>query len=1271
MSLPIIVKNAWTMATMIEQQVALDEALVPSTKRCPFFKAFLVTVDVPKIYMQEFWATAYVHQYSIRFKMDSKKNIVDLETFRDMLHICHRVLGQSFDELPFEEEILDFLRFLGHSAQIKTLTDVNVDKLFQPWRSFAAVINKCLTGKSFGFNSFRNTKAYKEYYACATGEAAPKTKASARRKKSGSDTSITPPTAITTPTTTVAAALRLTAAAKGKQPAKAKSPTDPSEVARTETEQLKIVLRRSRQESHISQLGGFSTDEGIGSKLGVPDVPSDDSEEEISWNSLDDEDVDAQDKDINDDEGDKEDESDDGKEDDDDADKDGAKRDADDDDDDDEEEIAKIDKPEDTESGGGDDEVTESDGENSEDDGNGEEDQGLRVSEEQRLIEEEEADELYRDQESSSVSSQFVSNMLNPTSDAGMESIFTTASSPMAPLQTSTPIMTPSTIATITTISHAHIPPTTIPSEVLQNLPTFDSVFRFEDRLKSLEVNFSKFIQTNQFAEADIPGIVHQYMNQQMTEARIIKEQVKSQVKEKVSRILLRIKESVNAQLEVEVLTRSSNSSRTSYGVAADLSKMELKKIIIEKMEGNKSIQRSDEQRNLYKALVDAYEAYKTILDSYRETAILKRRREDDDDQEGPSAGSDRESKRQREGGEPESVRAPLEPATRSAGRSTTGSKSLQASASESAFAEEPVQTISQIEESSHLVFETGAKDQPIVQTSQHPKWFSLLKKPPTPDRDWNKTLPAVQGSAQTWISELAKQAGSRSSFNELLDTPLDFSNFIMNRLGVDTLTSKLLARPTYELMRGSCNSLTELEYHLEEVYKATTDQLDWVNPEVTDLKIVEWHNYKHLDWISVRRDDDKIYKFKEVDFKRLRLQDIEDMLLLLVQGKLSNLTVEERFAFNVSLRMFRRSIVIYRPWNGLLEDDCMRETFRCCKGPYDWSYAAPIFTERRREDDDDQEGPSVGSDQGSKRPREGGEPESASTPSEPATRSAGKSTKGTQSRQMSGSAEDQPIVQTSQHPEWFSHPKKPITPDRNWNKTLQAVQGSAQTWISELAKQADSRSSFNELLDTPLDFFNFIMNRLGVDTLTPELLAGPTYELMRGHPLPLIPDNRGRRVIPFAHFINNDLEYLRGVAADLLEMELKNIFIEKMEGNKSIQRSDEQRNLYKALIDAYEADKTILDSYGETAILKRRREDDDDQEGPSAGSDRGSKRPREGGEPESASTPSEPATRSAGKSTKGTQSRHMSGSAEDQPIVQTSQHPEWFSHPKKPPTPD
>nr|GFB96059.1 hypothetical protein [Tanacetum cinerariifolium] len=105
-------------------------------------------------------------------------------------------------------------------------------------------------------------------------------------------------------------------------------------------------------------------------------------------------------------------------------------------------------------------------------------------------------------------------------------------------------------------------------------------------------------------------------------------------------------------------------------------------------------------------------------------------------------------------------------------------------------------------------------------------------QKPPTPDYDWNKTFSATHESIQSWISELAKQSDSRSSFNKLMDTLVDFSNFLMNRLRVDTLTPELLAGPTYELLKGSCKSLVELEYHLEEVYKDTTYQLDWVNPE-------------------------------------------------------------------------------------------------------------------------------------------------------------------------------------------------------------------------------------------------------------------------------------------------------------------------------------------------------------------------------------------------------------------------------------------------------
>nr|GFD44915.1 hypothetical protein [Tanacetum cinerariifolium] len=88
---------------------------------------------------------------------------------------------------------------------------------------------------------------------------------------------------------------RLYVVAKGKQPARATTPTKPTDVERNEAEQLKIVLKKSRQETHISQHGGSGTDEGTdegtGSKPGLPDVLSDDSEEELSWNSSDDEEV--------------------------------------------------------------------------------------------------------------------------------------------------------------------------------------------------------------------------------------------------------------------------------------------------------------------------------------------------------------------------------------------------------------------------------------------------------------------------------------------------------------------------------------------------------------------------------------------------------------------------------------------------------------------------------------------------------------------------------------------------------------------------------------------------------------------------------------------------------------------------------------------------------------------------------------------------------------------------------------------------------------------
>ncbi|GKD88106.1 hypothetical protein Tco_1363613 [Tanacetum coccineum] len=142
------------------QQIALDDALVAPTNRLtigksnlrlssdlkskeptlqvvydvlkltPFYKAFQITADVLEIYMQE-----------------------------EMLQICPKPPNQQFKEPPFEDEILTFLKDLGHSGEIKVITDVNVNKLHQPYRSFVAVINKCLSGKSTGYDSLRLSQA--------------------------------------------------------------------------------------------------------------------------------------------------------------------------------------------------------------------------------------------------------------------------------------------------------------------------------------------------------------------------------------------------------------------------------------------------------------------------------------------------------------------------------------------------------------------------------------------------------------------------------------------------------------------------------------------------------------------------------------------------------------------------------------------------------------------------------------------------------------------------------------------------------------------------------------------------------------------------------------------------------------------------------------------------------------------------------------------------------------------------------------------------------
>ncbi|GJZ52935.1 hypothetical protein Tco_0607820 [Tanacetum coccineum] len=181
-------------------------------------------------------------------------------------------------------------------------------------------------------------------------------------------------------------------------------------------------------------------------------------------------------------------------------------------------------------------------------------------------------------------------------------------------------------------------------------------------------------------------------------------------------------------------------------------------------------------------------------------------------------------------------------------------------------------------------------------------------------------------------ISNIACAEEPRTSFDELMDTPIDFSAFVINRLNITNLTQELLVGPAFNILKGTCKSCTELGVSFDDVLilqltrtrldiipkasnirrslsrkystsvtkiKAATYVVQWIEDMVpkfmesvkvvTCLKIMKWYDYDHLDEIEVRREDQQLYTFKEGDFLRLRLQDIEDMLLLLVQQRLTN----------------------------------------------------------------------------------------------------------------------------------------------------------------------------------------------------------------------------------------------------------------------------------------------------------------------------------------------------------------------------------------------
>ncbi|GKD92472.1 hypothetical protein Tco_1372309 [Tanacetum coccineum] len=102
-----------------------------------YFKAFTISADVPKIFMQQFWYTIKKVQdtNSYEFLLANKKCIVNAKVFRTILDIGPIAKGVDFMDVPDDDTALTFVINLGYKGPLNRHTNMFVDHMHQLWRT--------------------------------------------------------------------------------------------------------------------------------------------------------------------------------------------------------------------------------------------------------------------------------------------------------------------------------------------------------------------------------------------------------------------------------------------------------------------------------------------------------------------------------------------------------------------------------------------------------------------------------------------------------------------------------------------------------------------------------------------------------------------------------------------------------------------------------------------------------------------------------------------------------------------------------------------------------------------------------------------------------------------------------------------------------------------------------------------------------------------------------------------------------------------------------
>ncbi|GKC47947.1 hypothetical protein Tco_1065669 [Tanacetum coccineum] len=471
------------LKTDIKPKEATFQVVLDALALTPFYKAFLITVEDPAIYMQEFWAIISVHRKNIDY--------VYL-LWEDFLFQVENKDAKKTNKMSYPK----FTKIIINHFMSNDQSISRRNKMF--WH----------TARDDTIKLISNTSQKKKPVQATEG-----TRLKSKAKVAKFD--------------------------KKKQPSKmpkAKGLNVLSEVALTESEQIKLATKRSKTQFHSSHASGSGDGVDTQSKnesWGFSDEEDDDDEHDFEDDADDNDDEHdfEDDADDNDDEHDFEDDADDNDDDGDDNDDDGDDNNDNDDDDD---------KNEDDEES--DSERTESDSikipvldqsgtehhQEEEDDSERELYRDLNVNLRIKDVDMSDAvqggaEQLNKTTEpmhSSSVSSEITNKLLNfdkpPPADNVISSLIDTAVTSTRTVPPPPPFFNP--------LQHEATPTpttTTSPTMTLLEIPDFASLFRFDQRVSTLEAKMSEFNQTSQFAKvvSSISGIVDMYFAPKMKEA--------------------------------------------------------------------------------------------------------------------------------------------------------------------------------------------------------------------------------------------------------------------------------------------------------------------------------------------------------------------------------------------------------------------------------------------------------------------------------------------------------------------------------------------------------------------------------------------------------------------------------------------------------------------------------------------------------------------------------------------------------------------------------